>query len=58
MVSQPAYGAHRSWMIPRLSLMGGSSREHSRLAKASVENIILLLNSGRRYLITAVNLDR
>jgi hypothetical protein len=29
-------------MIPLPSLTGGRSREHSRLAKASVENIILL----------------
>ena len=30
-------------MIPLPSLMGGRSREHSRLSKASVENIMLLL---------------
>ena len=28
-------------MIPLPSLTGGRSREHSRLAKASVENIIM-----------------
>jgi hypothetical protein len=30
-------------MIPLPSLMGGRSREHSRLAKASVENIIIIM---------------
>lgn len=30
-------------MIPLPSLTGGRSREHSRLAKASVENIIIIM---------------
>ena len=40
-------------MIPLPSLTGGRSREHSRLAKASVENIIIINVSGTKTVLQA-----